>query len=921
MEPVSAVGVAAAALQFLDFGSRLLSTSRQIYRSPSGRTAKQVTLSTITNDLAHILAQVEQATASITPTSLAYHQLVGLSTECKDLIAPLNDALAALGKDGDSVFMYDEGKRVKEKSVLKTLRCALEAIWNQAEIEETIAKLRDMERRVTTAVIFAIWDGTRQSEERQIQFSRQLDEMTTLLMPTDPESTEADDVLPGDPQPLATAVQSEVDTNAIFNRVVDTLNDKTLPESLKIYNELVGCLWSRKQLPTPPKLINSTSSLYFSTSEVTRLVFTFATLNSLAFETMEFRQEAIPEAFQRTFTWIFKGGANLPSFSEWLETEVKKPYWITGKPGSGKSTLMSYIIHHQSLLTHLHVWARGLPLVITRYYAWISGAHLQKSREGLMRTILHQVLSEKNSLIPCVAPRRWALFSTLRAAAETPSWSTWEVQESFEALLPECDKSFRLAVFIDGLDEFDLPPADVIELIQHINARAGIKICVAGRQWTEFNDAFRGNPMLRMQDLNMVDITHLVRTKLEANAGFSELQSLFPTEAAHLIDEVARKSNGVILWVGLVVKSLLVALSEGDGLAELQVIIDGLPSRLSDLYDAIWASIRPTNVTKSAEMLAIFKASQRPLDCLTFWIADEKLPLSFDILSTPLSQKGNAGIVDIMRRRLDSRTRGILEISSSFGTVDFLHRSASDWAFKPEVWTHISQSIRNPFDPNLSLAKAEAIKVPLAPRTDIQKGGESATVRRCLRYASRVVDTDENRIPLTRILDKFDENIARLRPGSVRGEHWSSVNEIYTNTFLGLAARFCILPYLREKLAGDPKLISKKTPKKRLSLLDNAVFSSRLIVGDTRTKIDAERRLSTIAFLLEHGANPREKRANGLSVLEGIRRKKFEMRGAEHRLGPETNWVTGNWTDIEAMMLVAGGEGSIKKLFGFFPRS
>ncbi|EAQ87685.1 hypothetical protein CHGG_04304 [Chaetomium globosum CBS 148.51] len=920
MEPVSAVGVAAAALQFLDFGSRLLSTSRQIYRSPSGRTARQVTLSTITNDLAHILAHVEQATASITPTSLAYHQLVSLSTECKDLIAPLNDALAALGKDGDSVFMYDEGKRVKEKSVLKTLRSALEAIWNQAEIEETIAKLRDMERRVTTAVIFAIWDGTRQSEERQIQFSRQLDEMTTLLLPTDPESIEADDVLPGDPQPLATAVQPEIVTTAIFNRVVDTLNDKTLPESLEIYNELVGCLWSRKQLPTPPEWISSNSSrVFFAEPEAMRRLFTFTILNSLAFETMEFRQEAIPEAFQRTFTWIFKGGANLPSFSEWLETEVKKPYWITGKPGSGKSTLMSYIIHHQSLLKHLHVWARGLPLIIARYYAWISGAHLQKSREGLMRTILHQVLSEENSLIPCVAPRRWALFSTLRAAVEAPPWSTWEVQESFDALLSECDKSFRLAVFIDGLDEFDLLPVDVIELIQHINARDGIKICVAGRPWMEFNDAFRGNPMLLMQDLNMVDITHIVKTKLEENIGFSELQNLFPTEAAHLIDEVARKSNGVILWVGLVVKSLLVALSEGDGLAELQVIIDGLPSRLSDLYDAIWASISPTNVTKSAEMLAIFEASQRPLDCLTLWIADGKLPLSFNILSTPLSQKGNPGVIDIMRRRLDSRTRGILEISSSSGTVDFLHRSASDWASKPEVWERISRSICHRFDPNLSLAKAEALKVPLATWEEIRNGGDSDPVRRCLWYASQVVDTGENRILLTRTLDKFDENVANMWTGLIRGEHWSSRSEACTNTFLGLAARFHILPYLREKLAWDPKLISRKTPKKRISLLENAVFDSLGYVNERRVTIDAEQRLSTIAFLLEHGANPREKTTEGLSVLETVR-KKAEMRGAAGS-GPDENWIMGNWTEVETMMLAAGGEGSIKKLFGFFSRS
>jgi hypothetical protein len=70
-----------------------------------------------------------------------------------------------------------------------------------------------------------------------------------------------------------------------------------------------------------------------------------AIVNSFAFETIQGREEAIPKAFERTCSWILQrepgeldGKRLWPSFPDWLENCTDQPYWITGKPGSGKST-------------------------------------------------------------------------------------------------------------------------------------------------------------------------------------------------------------------------------------------------------------------------------------------------------------------------------------------------------------------------------------------------------------------------------------------------------------------------------------------------------------------------------------------------------------------------------------------------------
>lgn len=67
-------------------------------------------------------------------------------------------------------------------------------------------------------------------------------------------------------------------------------------------------------------------------------------LQSLKYQEMEGRSERVANAHPQTFEWIFSNASEeeLPSFVQFLEGD-QRLYWITGKPGSGKSSLMKFI--------------------------------------------------------------------------------------------------------------------------------------------------------------------------------------------------------------------------------------------------------------------------------------------------------------------------------------------------------------------------------------------------------------------------------------------------------------------------------------------------------------------------------------------------------------------------------------------------
>jgi hypothetical protein len=89
---------------------------------------------------------------------------------------------------------------------------------------------------------------------------------------------------------------------------------------------------------------DGTEPPHLSVPENVRKVSLRALLSSLRYNLMKDREGRIADAHQYTFQWLFTDTheGKWANFKDWLESDSKL-YWITGKAGSGKSTLMKYI--------------------------------------------------------------------------------------------------------------------------------------------------------------------------------------------------------------------------------------------------------------------------------------------------------------------------------------------------------------------------------------------------------------------------------------------------------------------------------------------------------------------------------------------------------------------------------------------------
>jgi len=98
MDPLSALSVAASLVQFVDFGSRMLSDAKEMYTSTPGRTLRNLELSTMAADLSKLSKDVQANTrlleTSAEDTSQAL--LVRLCHECNDVSKELTATLSEL---------------------------------------------------------------------------------------------------------------------------------------------------------------------------------------------------------------------------------------------------------------------------------------------------------------------------------------------------------------------------------------------------------------------------------------------------------------------------------------------------------------------------------------------------------------------------------------------------------------------------------------------------------------------------------------------------------------------------------------------------------------------------------------------------------------------------------------------------------
>ena len=85
------------------------------------------------------------------------------------------------------------------------------------------------------------------------------------------------------------------------------------------------------------------------------------------------RYKEVSRAHHGSFEWLFseQHEGKALGFRDWLQGDSNL-FWITGKPGSGNSTLMKYICEHSSTSHHLNIWGEGKPPIMATYFFWVS---------------------------------------------------------------------------------------------------------------------------------------------------------------------------------------------------------------------------------------------------------------------------------------------------------------------------------------------------------------------------------------------------------------------------------------------------------------------------------------------------------------------------------------------------------------------
>jgi len=630
-----------------------------------------------------------------------------------------------------------------------------------------------------------------------------------------------------------------------------SLQNKANPDTLQ--KELSQHIWRPEWLvesATPISLAPADSSPGSHTPDFARVA-ELAVVGLQPVGAME-REETISNAVSNSYAWIFDrvpaqvdGKCLWGSFPDWLEADSDAIYWITGKPGSGKSTMLKHILQQSALDTHVHKWARGMPLLVVRYFAWAAGTDSQKSILGLKRAILLQVLTQQPQLLTKIATRRLAFYGAIIQLDRQMErgWEDWEVEESFTSLLSEAGHSIRLAVFIDGLDEFDALEKDVVELVASIAKASpdGIKICVASRELVEFADAYGHEPKVRMSQVNKRDMQLFVNTHFDCCKAWSaEIKVSLPEGASTFLDDIVDRAAGVFIWLRLVVETLVQSATQGASLWELQNILDELPDDISQLYDNIWAKIPPKLQEKGARLIRLVRVSPLPLNSTTMIIADEHMkfptsaPCDVEYLFPRPDIVSDEALVARARRKLAASTRGILNVTDGFPRdVVFIHRTAFDWTTRNQDKYNFGSAFKSRID----LITATAMKLKLWPNdrklwTEESHDTPWKDICNGFSAASQAAEDGscENDDTLVGALDTLALQFPKP-PNDISESPWIQrfynvfdvpVDKIARYPYamvLALAGNFAVVPYLRAKLGLNLTRLSGTTEKGSLGFI------------------------------------------------------------------------------------------------------
>ena len=391
--------------------------------------------------------------------------------------------------------------------------------------------------------------------------------------------------------------------------------------------------------------------------------------DSLSFSEMFKRQVEIVEAYPETCHWIFnepdqgfhqslRQSRKGSSFAKWLENG-KDVYWLSGKPGSGKSTLMKYLSDHCKSSPRLTKWANGNGVLVVSFFFWALGTPEQHSYAGFLRSLLYQIASAQTGLVPMLLEKQDVSSGPLQA------WTVARLEATLRHFLLHKPTSMSLCFVIDGLDEFSGYYEDNLKgFIDDLAQSSQTRVCVSSRPEQVFKEHFKESPQLRLQDLNFEDIAKTVQAELQA-----KLSTRFPEQEYYnesFLKSIALKAQGVFLWARIMIVHLRVGILDGRNFEELEKSLEDMPSEINKMYEHMLGKLDKGYFNEAIRYFQMLLRSPGELTLLHFIFAEYPTWCDLSIKAPEKLESGKFDdACDRLERRIHSHCAGLVEVAKT----------------------------------------------------------------------------------------------------------------------------------------------------------------------------------------------------------------------------------------------------------------
>ncbi|KAM7186766.1 hypothetical protein V8F33_011609 [Rhypophila sp. PSN 637] len=677
MDPITALSLASGILTFIDFAGKIVAGTYEIYRSTASTTEENAHIGDIAADLTEITSKLATTAPARTSHDVALHDL---ASKCNAISIELQNLITTLQVSGTHTTW--KSLKMRSKACVRSQRSS---VVEASNVKSKLSQLEDTMSNISGET------ATRLSllrEDMLKNVKRLLDDSSTTF----------------------------ISATGMVKDELWELRQSLEPMALKM-----------KTLPREN-----------------------AILQNIFFSAINLREESIRDPETGTFGWIFEddeddwtddehdGAAEGQQHAEQtvLQTDQERKameslerkvqareiflswlksgggvFHISGKAGSGKSTLMKFLCHHERTNEELQTWvtSKKKTLVFASFYFWNSGDNIQMSLEGLLRSVLFETLKRCPELIPAVFPEHWNGLENDMFYVPGDLFKNADITKAFDNLA--ADGTFpnhRFCFFIDGLDEYKGESQDYLELVKTLQRWASsedVKICASSRPYIEFDNLGLENRKFHLHQYTAYDIYLFSRQMIEKDDNFDYIKDSY----LGLVDRVVEMSEGVFLWARLVVSSLLAGMLRHDTIKSLEEKLEVTPRGIDELYDSILDSLDAHDRKRAVQMLfatayypfAKDKDFGVPLNCLTYGWLDELDNPDFPPVDgrKPTSWRPASTMVKDVQRQLKSLAKGLLDTAAAPLTelmreywesqapgplmvVQFSHRTVKDFVIR-----------------------------------------------------------------------------------------------------------------------------------------------------------------------------------------------------------------------------------------------